>query len=531
MRAFKRGAAALAIAAALAATFGFAAGAHAQVTLRVIPNAEVTNFDPIVEVTTATVTHANLIYDMLYSLDAAGQPQPQMAEGHTLNPAGNVYTITLREGLKFHDGTPVTAADAVASIKRWAKRDTLGRKLLDLGLDAKAVDARTFTVATTRPTPLVLTGLARQAAYPLVVMREKDAQNEPTQRVTANIGSGPFRFVQSEYVPGSRIVYERNKDYVPRGEAPSYLAGGKKAQLDRIEFKIVNDPSTAAAALMAGEVDVYESPPPDLLPMLQRAKDVHTHILDKGGKLTVLRPNMLQPPFDKVEARRALMLAVNQPDYVHVAGAGDAENARECYAFFSCGAPTSSEAGMEKYRKQNLQAARELLQASGYKGEPVIVMHPMDYPPASELTPITVEEMKKAGFNVQVVQMDWATLTQRRANKGPAAQGGWNLFLTTNFSYNMTAPPLNFYLSSGCGGTGGWFGWPCDPKMDELRDRWDNETDLAKRKALDVDIQKQAVEYVPYVPVVQAFTRVAYRSNVQGLLETPTLVFWNVRKQ
>ncbi|MGD9946204.1 MAG: ABC transporter substrate-binding protein, partial [Burkholderiaceae bacterium] len=405
----------------------------------------------------------------------------------------------------------------------------LGKRLAALGLKAAVDDERTFTVTTDKPSSLVLTAFAKPTGSPLFVMRAKDAANEPTQRVTANIGSGPFRFVAGEYVPGSKIVYERNADYVPRAEPASFLAGGKRVHVNRVEFRIITDPSTATAALASGEVDIYEAPPADLLPQLQRSKEVVTKVIDKGGIMTVIRPNTLQPPFDNVLARRALLHAVDQSDYVQLMGGAKGEFARQCHSFLGCGFEGYSEAGMDEFKKPSTEKAKALLKQAGYKGEPIIVMHPMEYPPITDQTSVAVEQLRKAGFNVQPMSMDWAALTARRANRGPAPEGGWNLFLTYTYSFNMASPALNFYLASPCGG-GGWFGWPCDKKIEALTDEWMAEVDLSKRSAIERQIHLQARESLPYVPVSQSFSPVAYRKNIVDLMEVPATVFWNVRK-
>ncbi|MGD9946202.1 MAG: ABC transporter substrate-binding protein [Burkholderiaceae bacterium] len=513
----------------LAAAASAQPAADASRTIRFVPFGEPTNFDPIMEVTRATNAHAYMIYDTLFAQDVNGKPQPQMVDAYTLSPDGRVYTMTLRKGMKFHDGSPVTANDAVASIRRWAKRDVLGKKLVEMGLQVDAVDSLTFTVATKQPTQLVLSAFAKPTSSSVFVMRAVDAAKEPTQQVTANIGSGPFRFVAKEYQPGHQIVYERNPDYVPRAEPPSYLAGGKRVNVDRVIFRFIRDAGTAVAALKAGEIDIYESPPPDLITELKSDPKLSVRVLDKGGISGIIRINHTQPPFDNPKVRQALLAAINQQDYVAVAGAGDPANAKECFAFLGCGFPGFSEAGMESLRKFDRERARRMLRESGYKGEPVLFMHPMDLPPLTDLTSVAIEHMKAAGFNVNAMSMDWATVTQRRAKKEAPSAGGWNAFLSQTYSFNMASPALNFFLAAPCQG-GGWFGWPCDPKLEALRERWMAETDAGKLRAVEREIQMQAVDSVPFVPIVQFFTPVAYRNTLANLVEAQSTVFWGVTK-
>ena len=522
-----------ALSAMLFASIGSATPSSAQApqgTVRFIPQSEVAVFDPVTSVLAVTQQHGYMIYDTLFSQDAKGAPQPQMVDSYTLDPAGRVYTMTLRPGLKFHDGSPVRAADAVASIKRWAQRDVVGSRLVALGLEVKVVDDKTFSVETAAPTALVLEGFAKPTSSALFVMREQDAAKPPSEPVTANIGSGPFRFVRAEYVQGSKLVYERNPDYVPRQEPPSNFSGGKVVNVARVEFMIIPDATTAIAALSSGEIDVYEAPPLDLMPILKSRPGIEVRALNKNGIMGVMRPNHLFPPFDNAKARQALMAMTNQEEYLQVAGGPDPVNWRLCKSFLGCGLPSTTEAGMEGFAAQNIEKARELLTQSGYKNEPVLVMQPTDMPLIRNFTDVTIENMRKVGFNVQPLAIDWATMIQRRANQSAPDKGGWNIFHTWAYSFELTSPVANFLLTAPCEGKG-WFGWACDKDLEKLRADWAAEGDAAKRARLYEQVQRRAAEFMPYVPLGQYMTPTAYRGAVTGLVEAPLTVFWNIAKK
>ncbi len=495
-----------------------------------VPQSEVTIFDPVTNVAAVTQQHAYLIYDNLFGQDANGEPKPQMVDSYSLDSSGTVYTMTLRPGLKFHDGSPVRAVDAVASIKRWAQRDTVGLKLVSMGLKLGIVDDRTFTVATDVPTPLVLQGFAKPTSSALFVMREKDAQTAPATPVTANIGSGPFRFVASEYRPGAKLVYERNPDYVPRAEPPSNFAGGKVVHVNRVEFDIIPDSSTAMNALIKGDIDIYEAPPLDLLPLLAKRTDIRTRALNKGGIMGVIRPNHLRGVFHNEKARQALLAMVDQSDYLQLLGGDDQKNWVPCWSFLGCSAPNTPQGPLVGVKHPDLEKARKLLQESGYKGEPVVVMEPNDNETIRPITQLTVETMRKVGFNVQVDDIDWATMLSQRARQAPSDQGGWDIFLTWSYSFELSNPVVNFFLSSPCGGKG-WFGWPCDPEMEKLRDAWATEPDKAKRDALGMQIQSRAADTVPFVPLGQYLSPIAYSTRVENLVDAPVTVFWGLSKK
>ena len=252
-------------------------------TLKVIPHADLKNVDPIWTTAYITRNHGYMIYDTLFSLDADLRPQPQMVDTWTVSDDGLVYTFTLRDGLQWHDGAPVRSADCVASIRRWGQRDGMGQKLLEFTAALDVVDDRTFTLTLREPYGLVLESLGKLSSNVPFMMPERLALTDAFTQVTESIGSGPFIFVRDEWMPGSRVVYVRNPDYVPRPEPPSFAAGGKRVHVDRVEWQYIPDPATAQAALAAREVDYYERPPVDLLPLMERDPGLVVSVIDPLG--------------------------------------------------------------------------------------------------------------------------------------------------------------------------------------------------------------------------------------------------------
>ncbi len=499
-----------------------------QTVLRFVPQYESVVLDPVTSILQVTHQAALLPYDTLLARDATNAVRPQMLESFQLDVSQRVYTLVLRPGLHFHDGSPVRAADVVASIRRWAARDNAGVWLSRFGMQLAVIDDRTLTITTPSPTPMVPLALSAPADPPFI-MRERDAGNPPEKAVTDIVGSGPFRFVASEYVPGSRIVYVRNPDYVSRDEPASAFAGGKRVFVDRVEFRIMPDAATAAAALEKGEVDVWEAPPLDLLPLLRQQPHLVTRSLKTGGLMIAMRPNHLLPPFNDARARQALLAMVNQADYMELASGGDPANTRACFSFLGCGAPNSSDAGMDGFRKQDFQKARGLLKEAGYDGRPIVLMQPTDLPLMRDAALLAAQVLRQGGLNVDAQPMDWATLVQRRAKQDPTSAGGWNLFITFTPELQLQSPIANPFMDSPCGGKG-WYGWPCDPKLNALRDAWATEIDPAKSTEIYHAIQQQAAVSVPFVPLGEYFTPLVSRDTVTGLLDTPLAIFWNVKK-
>ncbi len=205
----------MAVGVGLLATPSLSLGADTK-TLRFVPQANLANLDPIWTTQYVVRNGSLLFWEQLYGVDANLQPQPQMAEGHEVTPDFKVWTFKLREGLKFHDGAPVLARDAVASIKRWAARDTMGA-IIRRNLDAfEVIDDRSFRIRMNQPFPKMLFALGKGSTPACFIMPERIANTDPFKQITEYVGSGPMRFRTDEWVPGARAVFTRFDGYQPR---------------------------------------------------------------------------------------------------------------------------------------------------------------------------------------------------------------------------------------------------------------------------------------------------------------------------
>src|SRR5438105_6019840 len=497
----------------------------ADKVLRVVPHADLKVLDPHTNTATITLMHGHMIYDTLFAWDSKFRPKPQMVESYQISPDRLVYTFTLRPGLKFHDGQPVRTSDVIPSLKRWMVRDTIGQALASFLATIEATDDKTFVIRLKEPFAFVEMALGATAS---VIMRAQDAVTDPFKAVTETIGSGPFRFVRSEWNPGARIVYEKNPDYVPRAEPPDGLAGGKVVKLDRVEWVVLPDSFTKSTALQSGEIDIIDQLPHDQLPILEHASGVvigQVPLIDAYG---IIRPNHLYPPFDNPKARQALAFAVNQQEYASAAF-GDRKWWRECWSFFVCGSPNETEAGSEPYQKQDLARAKALLAEAGYKGEKVTLINTHEIASIGALGDVTANNLKKLGINVEIADSDWGTLVARRAKKEPPDKGGWNIFHTTSGGASVYSPVTNFTIDSGCSRTN-WFGWPCDEPSEALRRDYLRAPDESARRAALAALHRRLWEALPTIPIGSYVTPYAARSNVHGILKSNPIVFWNIDK-
>ena len=397
-------------------------------TLRIVAHADVKILDP--SFTTAYITRnfGYMVYDMLFGLDAKGEPQPQMVDKYTSSKDGKEWSFTLRQGLKFSDGSQVKAADAVASIQRWSSRDSVGRAMTAAGAEWKAVDDNSFSLTLKEPFGLVLHALAKPSGFPLVVMPERLAKLPTTAPLKEVLGSGPFLFKREEWVPGNKVVFTRNPDYVARSEPASGLAGSKKPHFDRVEWLYLPDANSAIAALRNGEVDFVEQVAPDYIAPLR--SDPNVVIGASGAYQGFLVMNHLHAPFDNPKVRQALLHAVSQQRFV--AGMGYPEDMRVdyCPTWFICGSPNETDAGAEPYRKADVAKAKKLLAESGYKGEKVVLLVPTDITYLNAEALVAAQTLRSVGFNVDMQSMDWPTLLMRRTKKDAPEKGGWNAFIT-----------------------------------------------------------------------------------------------------
>jgi peptide/nickel transport system substrate-binding protein len=506
-----------------------APAAAQQKTLKFVPEADLRILDPIATTAYITRNYAYMVYDTLFSVNEKFEVQPQMVDKWTISADKLTYTFTLRDGLKFHDGTPVRSADCVASIQRWAKRDALGQRLDEMTEKWTVVDDKTFTLTLKRPFALVLDALGKPSSNVPFIMPERVAKTDPFKNIEETIGSGPFRFVKEEWVPGSKVVFVKNTDYVPRKEPASWASGGKVVKVDRVEWIYIPDSATAAAALNRGEVDWWQMVPPDLVPLLSKNKDIKIENTDPMGSMGMIRFNQLHPPFDNPKMRQAVLYLVNQQDYA-LGIAGDPKNGGPCPSFFACGSPSESKVGSEVLTgKRDVAKAKQLIKEAGYKGEKVVVLSATDQPIVHSQGLITVELLKSAGINAELAANDWGTQISRRAVKEPIEKGGWNIFHTWLVGPDMANPAIN-YPMRGIGDKS-WFGWPTDPKMEELRNAWFDATDPGVQTKLIDDMQRHGWESVPFIPTAQFIIPTAYRSNISGLLISPIAFLWNVEKK
>jgi peptide/nickel transport system substrate-binding protein len=493
------------------------------------PTNDLAILDPVVTFARPTRNHGYLVFDTLYGIDTDWRARPQMVEGQLVEDNGLTWVLTLRDGLRFHDGTPVLGRDVVASIRRFAQRISFAGSLMAATEELTAPDDRTIRFRLRQPFPHLPEALAGPGGNMPAITPERLAMTSPFKPVTEIIGSGPYRFLPDEHVSGAHAAYERFPAYQPRTDgAVGFSSGPKRAHFDRVEWLIL-DPVAAMQALRTGEIDWWESVFRDAVEQLGHdpALAVVSHYATSMG---ILRFNHLLPPFDKLEIRRALLGAIDQTEAMTAVAGTDRANWIDGVGLFPTGTPLANEAGTDVIRgPRDYGAVRQALSRAGYNGETIVVIAPADLPAMQALSVVGADQLRRAGMNVDLQEVDAGTALRRRLSQQPADKGGWNVFF---YFLDRSTPTTNPFGNPAirADGRAGWDGWPYSPRIETLRAAWLGASSLDEEKRVCEELQKQFWRDVPYIPMGEYWQATAYRKELVDVLPGCFPVFWDVRR-
>src|ERR1700716_3688622 len=498
-------------------------------TIKVVMHSDVKALDPVWSGAYITRNHAYMIYDTLFAIDEKLQVKPQMVDSWTTSDDGLTWTFKLRDGLEWHDGTPVTSEDCVASLKRWSARDSMGQKLALSLQDYKIVDPKTFQIVLKHKFGLLLEAIGKPSVTVPFMMPKKIAETDAFTQIDNYIGSGPFIFKKDEWKPGEKLVYVKNPKYKPRAEPMSGLAGGKVVSVDRVEWVWIPDPETQLNALVNGEIDMIEGVSYDHLAVLEKDKNIRV-LPNTTSNQYVFRMNWLQPPFNNVKIRQAAAYALTQEEFLQ-ANIGDKRFYRVCKAMFTCDTPLATTAGMDGLIEGNAAKARELLKEAGYDGTVVVIPQPPDLGVIKQVAPVAQSQVEKAGFKVEGQPMDWQSMVTRlTTKKGPPSEGGWNAYGTSWSQIDildplMTPNLISLWERARAGGR-------CAAALEKRLDKFVPATTPAEKKAAADIVQAHAMQIVTHVPLGEWYGVGAVRANIGTMkVPPPITVFWGVTKQ
>ncbi len=496
--------------------------------LRVVPHSNLNILDPVWTTQYMARNHGYMVYDTLFGTDEKSRIQPQMVEKWSVSPDQRLWSFTLRDGLEFHDGKPVTGEDVIASLSRWGKRDAMGQKLMTFVERMDAPSPASFRIFLREACGFVLEALGKPSSNVPFIMPKRVADTPADKQITEAVGSGPYIFKADEFKPGDKAVYLKNTRYKPRKDTPSGTAGAKLVYVDRVELNLaLRDAQAQVNALAKGEVDVIERPAFESYEQLRKAPGVQLVTKDPLGFQYMCRFNHLHPPFNSQKVRQAAIAAMAQEPFLR-AQVGDPDLYKPCASMFTCGTPYGSTKGSDIQSKSNMKKAQELVKASGYDGTAVVIIKPTDLASIQKLPDVAAQLLRQAGFKVDLQAMDWNTVVSRRAKKDPPAQGGWNIFCTAWVAPDIWNPLTNAAI--GAAGEKSWFGWPSDAQLEKLRDEFARATEDGRKKALAGEIQARAFEIGTHAPLGEYVNPLAARKNVSGWVIGPGDIYWNVKK-
>ncbi len=499
-----------------------------QKVLHVVPSADVAELDPTRAANQIGRIYSQMVFDTLFALDHTLSPKPMMVDKEDVSADGLTYTFTIRPGLKFTDGSAVTTKDIIASIERFEDGPSVGAQLKARTASMQIVDDRTFKLVLNAPFGLVEFALGGGGAPIAGIMRYADATRPNNVPLTNPVGSGPFIYNASMRESGHRVVFDRNPDYPARSEPPDGAAGARVVKVDRVQFDILPDPTTAANAMATGEEDFWDTVTPDLVPFL---KD-HGVVVRRTTSLpsTVwIRPNFELPPFNNVKARQALALLFDQKEFMEAVAVKDQWST--CYSFSICGSVYGTEVGSDAYRKPDPARAKQLLAESGYKGEPIVIVGTPQLPIINIVSQIMAQKLRDIGANVDLQMGDWATVYTRVNTPHLTGKNGWNLVGTYSLGGTWFSPLTNVALDTSCGDhTTASMGMPCDAEGEKLRQAVLAARGLDAQKAAFETFQKHAWDFIPYIPGGQFDINNAYRKNISGVLDGYVIIYWNIEK-
>ena len=470
---------------------------------------------PTLDLHTTTATIVQQItwhfYETLFTYDAQYNPIPLLVDTHTVTDNGRTYVFRLRRGVKFHNGKELTAADVVASLKRWGRLATPGKQFWKNVEGVEAKDAATVTMYLKDSSGALLMGLARPNNGAVIYPKEiVDAAGD--NPVKEYIGTGPYRFV--EHKPDRHVRVARFKDYAARSEAPNGFGGRRTAYFDEILFIPVPDVAVRLAGVETGEYhlalqiqqDQYEriKTMPGVVAALNKPEAWSTAVLNhKQGLMTDKR------------IRQAFQAALDM-EPIMAAGFGNK-------AFYRLDPGLSfpeqpqwhSRVGADLYNQKNPAKAKKLLQEAGYAGQPVRWISTKEYQWMYKNALVAKQQLEAVGFKIDLQVVDWATLVQRR-NKPEV----WDAF-STGITFN---PEPAFSTATACN----WPGWWCHEDKEQWMEALARETDHKKRKAMWDKVQQIFYEDVGRVKFGDSFSLDAIRNNVHGWQAKNELPLWNV---
>ncbi len=491
-------------------------------TLRVVSQASIASIDPVNTPFYVTIAVAEQMYEAPFGWDAALTDQPRMVDSWSLSPDRLTYTFSLRDGLTFHNGKTVTAADIHQSLDRWlggaSSMAILWREFVTEE-PVTVLDDKTFTINVHSPFTAVLRALARPHWAPFI-MPAGIASTPVSEVVSEHVGSGPYKF--NKWEQGHQIVLDRFAEYNPRSEPASHMVGESIAYIDRIIFLEIPDEETKIAGLQTGEWDVVDGAAFDFFKRLTADPEI-TVPLYKPGHRSAMNISPNNEPFgneslimteSNLLARQAVQATIDI-NAVMLA-LGDTDLWILCPALYYCGTPLETFAGEEKYNQANPTLGRQLLEQSDYAGETVTLFNPTDYGTITPTGVVLKQQMEEIGLDVNMPALDWATIV---SNFGDTEQ--YHMF-TDWFVHWCCESPISWPPRNGVPGR-----HPINEEGIELLSQFASAETFADKLELIDLIQVNMYEEVTTIFLGQWFSMYPHTSELKNFKVLSVPMYFN----
>jgi peptide/nickel transport system substrate-binding protein len=496
--------------AACAALTGASVFAQTRTHATLAMVAEPQTLDPMASTADLVGTIMQHVYETLYTFDAKWNVVPMLAETlPKVSADGKSYSITLRKSVMLHNGRELNADDVVASLQRWIEQSPRG-KAVGKELDSiKANGTHGVEIVLKQPYAPLIAQLALPSGMAAIMAKESIATP-----LASFVGTGPYQF--KERKPDAYVLLTRFDKYSARKEAPNGYGGKREAAIQELRFVPVPNANTRVEGALAGQYDFADLLPVEALPRLEKSGGKTLPILTPSFGFPYLVLNTKEGVAANQAIRQAVQIALGEGEML-AAGFGDTRFFTAEGNHFPKGSPYYSTAGTDRYNQRNAKVAKEAAEKAGYKGEPIRVLTSRQYDFHYNMALLMAEQLKRAGFKVDMNVVDWATLVQRRNDSKL-----WDIYITHSgqFPEPMLSPPQ---LGDGAPG---WWGTPA--KQSALA-AFNREADPAKRAALWGKVQQVVYDEVPYINVGK-FNGLSAKSPALDNYQPATWpFFWNAK--
>ncbi|PIC73661.1 ABC transporter substrate-binding protein [Sporosarcina sp. P17b] len=480
--------------------------------LKVAYNAQPPTMDPLMTTAVATRDIGRNIYESLITLDEDSAVAPMLAESVEESEDGKTLTFVLREGVKFHDGSEMTADDVVSSMQRWMTTTGLGSAYF---ADAtfKKVDEK--TVELVMPERLFIAQHLLADPSQIAIITKKEANDAATaEGLNEFIGTGPYKFV--EWKSDQHVLLEKFDDYTADDKETSGLAGKKDAKYEQVYFNFVTDASTRFAGIQTGEYDIANAIPFDNVDQLKTIDTLETSVDHNGFNGIVF--NKKAGFFSIKEARQAVNVAIDEEAILTAAFSKPEFYELESGLMIKEQSDWYSDIGDNMYNQKDANKAKELLDKAGYNGEEIVILATRDYEDHYNAAVVVQQELEKIGMKVRLDIYDWPTVQQRRTE-----ENSYDLFIT-GFP---TEPVPNKYVFLDSDTE--WAGWTNSEEIDELLHKIATASDQKEAKKYYEDLMAEYYDYVPIIKFGNKTTVTAYDESLEGYDFLQGIILYNVK--